>query len=242
MSDYEVQRLAPEASRGWEVSINGEDPSKNVDLLDITNERLGTSITYGQRSEGYDGVVIHERNGGGAVTAPYTVSDGELYVGVLREERQTMGGLVWNVPRGMLDLGETHEAGAAREYSEETGQRALKLIELVRELNCNSAVFDTSRPGEGIRIFGVEIDASDLHYDAYTDTFTFPANTHPIGRGSLGERILGTRFLHAEEAVQSPDMFTVAAVGLLYARQQRLNRSQLEMGMTQLDTLTQRDE
>ena len=73
------------------------------------------------RPEGYDGFIIREQ-GGGATTIPYMItSEGGIYVGVVEENRATLGGVTENIPRGMQSKAETHEQTAARELLEETG-------------------------------------------------------------------------------------------------------------------------
>jgi len=208
--DYELQTLETEHQRGWQ--LDGQ--------VELHNPHIGTTVTYGMRPEGYDGVVIHERRGGGAVTVPYVVEEGEPYIGLLHEERQLMGGMVWNVPRGMLQPDETHEEGALREFHEETGYLAVgRTVDLLAmEVNSNSAVFDTSREGEGIRFYGVRFQPRELVFDEQSELFRFPPEVQPLDMTKFGERITKVEFRHWEEAAQSPDMFTIAAVGLIQAR------------------------
>lgn len=45
---------------------------------------MGVEVFYGQGPDGYDQFAIKEPNGGGAVTVPYVVIDGETYIGAIR--------------------------------------------------------------------------------------------------------------------------------------------------------------
>jgi len=177
--DYELQTLETEHQRGWQ--LDGQ--------VELHNPHIGTTVTYGMRPEGYDGVVIHERRGGGAVTVPYVVEEGEPYIGLLHEERQLMGGMVWNVPRGMLQPDETHEEGALREFHEETGYLAVgRTVDLLAmEVNSNSAVFDTSREGEGIRLGDAGIRTH----------FEVPVAGHPVTPATPFEIAAGRKLFDA---------------------------------------------
>jgi len=210
---YEVKTLNESSKRGWTVCIDGL-PTE-VSTLDIENDHIGTSLRYGQRPEGYDGFVIHERGGGGAVTAPYVVASRKLFVGTVLEDRPTQGGWVWNVPRGMLDADETHEQGAIREFGEETGYRKIgsRIIKLAEGLNCNSATYDTSVEGEGISVYAVPFAEPEL--EATDGEYMFPHGTIPLDNSKLGEKIVTARFKPIEEIMQLKDMFSVMAGGLV---------------------------
>ncbi len=216
----------PEAQdrRGWTVAINGENVEEPVESASLTQGRMGIDIEYGQRPEGYDGVVIRERGGGGAVTIPYMVhpNSGDVYVGVVEEFRPTLGGNVLNVPRGFMDAGETHRDTATRELQEETGFKAIgsRVVQLAQGLNPNSTYFDTSRSeDEGVSIFAVPVHESELDHvvqDDGSETYVFPGHIRQQAEGNKpAERILGSKFVLVEEAMQSRDMFTSAAAGHL---------------------------
>ncbi len=216
-----------QAKRGWEIAVN--DKPVNVPVTDarFRQTKMGIEITYGQRPEGYDGVVIHELGGGGAVTIPYMVhpESGEVYVGVVEENRPLLGGNVLNVPRGFLDVGETHEDAAQRELKEETGYdvKALggRVVKLTKEgLNPNSTFYDTSgSPDEGVHIFAVRVEPNELEVIKREDgsnEYVFPATIRDTAQGNkAAERILGSRFIPVGEAGKSRDMFTQAATGKL---------------------------
>ncbi|MEX2144869.1 MAG: NUDIX domain-containing protein [Candidatus Spechtbacterales bacterium] len=140
--------------RGWRVEVNGEVVS-GVSSARLVNEKMGIEITYGMRSEGFDGALIHEPGGGGSVIVPWFVKDKEVYIGLLEQNRPTLQDNR-NVPRGFLDPGENHFQTATREFVEETGFVDLKdrVVEIPGPpINSNSTWFDTSRPGEGVKFY-----------------------------------------------------------------------------------------
>jgi len=61
------------------------------------------------------------RHVGGAAVVP-RLSDGKLLL--IRQFRPAIGGMVFEIPAGRVDPGETHQQCALRELQEETGYRA----------------------------------------------------------------------------------------------------------------------
>lgn len=216
--------LTPEeqAKRGWELAINGETVEE-VGSASISHPKMGIEVTYAKRPEGYDGVVIREP--GGAATIPYMIdADGQIFVGVVKEYRPTMGEAeTTNIPRGFSDLGESKAETAARELKEETGATMGAAAVLLAEgLNPNSTFFDYSKSKDaGVSIYANRLEASELDIDHDEDGnvfYVFPAHVRAQATGDkTAERILGSRFIPIGEALQSRDMFTSAATGqLLY--------------------------
>lgn len=169
--------------------------------------------------------VLSIRELGGAVTVPYTVDEsGQIYIGLVREYRPTMGEeSTLNVPRGMAELNEEHMATAERELNEETGYDTRKsvkrVIELASGLNANSALFDNSQTHtKGISIYGVEIDTAKLSLGHDKDGsifYAFPEDTTNATHPDATEKIYGSKFVPLNEALESKDMFTVVSVSLL---------------------------
>lgn len=216
---YELSALSPNDKRGWSLSVNGKE-IKGVESISLVHDGLNMSVDYGMRPEGYDGFVIREL--GGAVTLPWTITEaGQIYIGLVEEYRPTMGeDATLNAPRGMANSGESHDDTANRELKEETGKdiggRALKMT---GGLNANSAFFDNSREhNNGVSMYSVQLDSDELEL-SYDDTgmlfYQFPAAVRDQAENSTVEKIYGTRFVPLNEAFDSKDMFTVAAVGLL---------------------------
>lgn len=110
--EYRVSPISQEPEvqgrRGWKLEINGEEFEEPIESARLFNSRLEVEVLYGQRPEGYDGPVLKEPGGGGAVTIPYYVHEGSIYIGVVEESRPTCTDgtteRVLNVPRGFLTL------------------------------------------------------------------------------------------------------------------------------------------
>jgi ADP-ribose pyrophosphatase YjhB (NUDIX family) len=206
--DPQLLPLAAGTSRGWILRINGADLA-DVGQLELRNPRFG-SLRYGLSTQGYDTWNFHEVGGGGAVIAPYAMVSGELVVGVVKQMRLNQYGEVWNLPRGFVDNGELHVAGAARELREETGLMAEAVLLPGEPANPNSAFFVTP-PGEGVRFYAARVQADLLRGDVHGSFLL------SVPQGANEEHISALRFVSWREAIGLADMFTVAGVGRLLA-------------------------
>jgi len=212
-----------QAKRGWDVIINGEIVP-NVTSAVLHQRQMDVKVQYGQHPSGYDSIEIHEPGGGGSVTVPYAIVEGHLLIGVVAQNRPAAGGVVMELPRGFLDPGENHDETALRETHEETGLDAVKsrLIKLGNERNPNSTFFNTSKEGEGVSFYAIQVEPDELVKIDNTDGTSYYAFTSAIqaeAQGDkTGERILGSKFIPVSEAVDSSDILTEAGVGLLTAR------------------------
>ena len=223
---FEVKDLSPEienqAKRGWTITINNQELDIPITSAALENKQMGIDVNYGQRPEGYDGMIITE-NGGGAVTIPYMIdADGNVFIGVVKEYRPALGGDTLNIPRGFLDAGETHKETAVRELAEETGFRAMgsRMVTLAQGLNPNSTYFNTSKSDEdGVSMFAVKIEPDELeltHDEKGNVFYAFPAHVRTQAeQDKTAERILGSEFIPLAQALKSRDMFTSAATGQL---------------------------
>lgn len=228
MLPFEITSIEDQSKRGWELSVN-DAPVEDVSHAELRHEKMGISVKYGKRPEGYDGFVIREP--GGAATMPYMIAeDGGIYVGVVTEYRPTMGEeKTDNIPRGFSDFksnGELEDAEttATREMQEETGYRTLgrNLITLAEGMNPNSTFFDYSHDKkEGVSIFALPVKQDDLELQHDNDGniyYAFPATIRDQAEtDKAAERILGSKFIPLQEALRSRDMFTSAAAGQLMA-------------------------
>lgn len=159
---------------------------------------------------GYDTWSFQETGGGGAVIAPYATVAGELVVGVVKQMRLNQYGEVWNLPRGFIESGELHLAGAVRELREETGLLAEVVLLPGEPANPNSAFFITA-PGEGVRFYAAKLQADTLCRDAQGSLQL------SVPQSANEEHISLLRFVPWREAIVLADMFTVAGVGRLLA-------------------------
>lgn len=213
--------------REWEVTVNREEITGEVHEAVFKNTKIGVQFTYGMRPEGYDGVVISERGGGGSVSIPWMKDPdtGCIYIGLVQEKRSTLGSKTWNVPRGFLDLGEGHDQAATRELSEETGYVAFasRTTQLTDGLNPNSAYFNTSGTNpdgtrQGVAIYGIEVRRDELEMATTEEGFVsyvFSKATKDSVKDEVNEHITSTRFVPLSHAIKSKDMFTSAAAGQL---------------------------
>jgi ADP-ribose pyrophosphatase YjhB (NUDIX family) len=218
-----------QARRGWALRINGQEYTEPVRILELVQASMGVTLTYGLRPEGYDAPVIHEPGGGGSVTIPFMLHPdmGQIFAGVVEEKRAGQGGKVFNVPRGFLVPGETHQQGAVRGVAQETGLQVLarRFIRLAEGQNPNSAFFDTSGTlpsgePEGVQVYGLPLRLDELDEHLAADgaiSYTFPDATKAIaGTDKIAKRILGSKLIPLSEALTSEDLFTQAAAGALW--------------------------
>jgi ADP-ribose pyrophosphatase YjhB (NUDIX family) len=223
-----VRAIAPreQSRRQWRVELDGQlVPSPS--LVEITS-RYGI-LRYGWCAGGYDAWSFSEVGRGGVIAIPFAIKDGALLVGVIEEFRHNQGGVVLNVPRGLIEYesGETPAAAASRELAEETGISGATLLELSGvPVNANSAFFETPAAGDGTRIYALELAADWLVADAdgvrvredHLD------NSLRAVQERARERIGTLRLVPWTEAAALSDLFTVAAVARLVATLHRAGR------------------
>lgn len=231
LAEYKIDEISPtqeaQIKRGWTLEVNGQEVKEPVTSARLVNKKMGVETTYGQRPEGYDGVVIKEPGGGGSVTIPYYIHEGQLYIGVVEEWRPTATDgeqkKILNVSRGYLNPGETHFETAVRELGEEAGY--MPLHERVEELdgdpmNPNSSVFITGKD-KGVRMYGVHVTDDEVTSSIRSDDPTkreFKFNSDIIKPATkMGEKISGSKFIHWKQAVGQIDMFTAAGIARILA-------------------------
>jgi 8-oxo-dGTP pyrophosphatase MutT (NUDIX family) len=172
-------------------------------------------LQYGLIAGRYDGCCMAESTGGGVVILPWTRFRGVVHVGLVAQLRPLQGGRSWNAPRGFVEPDENPDAAAERELYEETGHDARgRVARLPGEpANPNSAFFDTSRPGTGVRFYAIEFDAALVHE---CDGAVVPRE--PTAAIDDEEEIQGLQFVPWPDAAMIADMFTNAAVARLLAQ------------------------
>ena len=117
----------------WQVFIDGQ-PVDHYSHLAAKSKygvmNLGISPDLGQH------ITFQEPGGGGSVIIPFVIiqeqqivglkelnkkQDYQVYAGLIEQQRDRQGGLVWNVPRGYVNQGDSHSQAAVQELTEETG-------------------------------------------------------------------------------------------------------------------------
>jgi ADP-ribose pyrophosphatase YjhB (NUDIX family) len=152
---FEMKAIPVDKKSGWAVKIDGE--TKHVGLIEISS-KFGT-LTYGLRPEGYDAWSFREAGGGGAVTLPYAVSpNGELLVGLLKENRANMGGHVFCIMGGFVNPSESHADAQKREGTEESGLDTAHAEPLPGlGINSNRLFFVADAATEGVKAYSLHI-------------------------------------------------------------------------------------
>lgn len=208
-----MQKIVVQEKRGWQLFLN-ELLVSVVESLRLVHTRFGT-LEYGLTKGGWDGWTFHELGGGGSVIVPYANINGQLFVGLVWQNRPNQGGNVWNVPRGFLAFGENHFGSAVQELEQEVGYRSMELRLLEgKPMNPNSAFFVTEGD-EGVRAYALEIREDELVNNG-ADGWAFnPQILKPISKSA--ELIFGCRFFPWEQATEVGDMFTLAAIARLRA-------------------------
>lgn len=222
---YELGEIPADKPRGWELEVNGQ-AVEHVSKAVLRHPKMGLELTYGLHPSGaYDVWGFHEPGGGGAIAVPYAVmSDGQILLGTVAQNRPAAGGVIRELPRGFKEPNETHEQAVVRETNEETGSEveASRFVMLGKEKNPNTAFFNTSGDGEGLRFYGYQVHPNELE-EVTDDTGTYFRYKQDLleaaqERGDGTEKILGSRFVSLREAVQdSHDLMTSAGAGLLVA-------------------------
>ncbi len=209
----------------WRIFVNGEEQLRVLHLV-LDHPSFGT-LTYGLTAGGHDGWSFHERGGGGSVILPFSMVDGELFVGLVEQQRPHQGGTVLNAPRGFVDPAERRDAAAQRELMEETGidvpASALSALPGA-PANPNSGFFETTGTDEGVHFFAVEIPAERLLGQGNRRMFAEGAvdKRAEVCRSKLAEQVGEVVFVPWYEAATLGDMFTNAAVARLLAARRRM--------------------
>jgi 8-oxo-dGTP pyrophosphatase MutT (NUDIX family) len=195
---------------GWRVIVDGEE--KPCGHLALVHDKYG-KIEWGQRPEGFAGWVFHEPGGGGSVTIPFAKNpEGEIFLGLIRENRANMGGPNWCVVGGYIDPGETHQTTAERETQEEAGlvSSPMALPGLPGCINRATWVADPSKD-EGVHAYGIEIPWALLE--------RAEDEGHRMVAGTLNHtKEAEMRFFPWKDAIQrSPNMLARGAIAQLLA-------------------------
>jgi len=162
-------------------------------------------VVYGLGPSGYDDIAWREIGGGGVVDTLFTFIEGELYIGLLTQNRPYQSDQpIENVIRGYLDPAKTRLETAKAEAEEEGGV-SLVAIEMAGDpTNPNNA--STESWGGGITHYRY-VPPKLLVSEA--DGFVFKPGvakaTDPIG-----DKILKCHFIHWKKAARLGDQMTLA--------------------------------
>jgi len=216
-----LKPLPEGANPGWELFVDGQKvPAREVSLVNpkFGEVRFGAAPIGGYGTWGFE-----EVGGGGSVLVPYfKAPDGQLYVGLVEQPRPFMSEQpVWNLPRGFMNLGESHFQSAVREAGEELGfDEAGRVFQLLGGPgNPNSTFFVTrglnpDGSEKGIRFYGVQFDPREVVRDDAGDIWRFrPDVVRPVSPSA--EKIMGSSFVPWSAAMQLPCMITNVGVGRL---------------------------
>jgi 8-oxo-dGTP pyrophosphatase MutT (NUDIX family) len=201
----------------WQVFIDGQ-PVDHYSHLAAQSKygvmNLGISPDLGQH------ITFQEPGGGGSVIIPFVViqeqrvvdlrslnkkQDYQIYAGLIEQQRDRQGGLVWNVPRGYVNQGDSHDQTAAKELTEETGLSGQPFLLPGQSLNPNSSYFETGKDN-GVRIYAINLGSDRAAWrDSQVVLLDNPQPTE------VHEKVGQCRFFPLAELSQLGDMFSVAA-------------------------------
>ncbi len=201
----------------WQIFIDGK-LIKNYSHLAAKSKygvmNLGISPDLGQH------ITFQEPGGGGSVIIPFVIiqarqvvslnklnkgQDYQVYAGLIEQQRDRQGGLVWNVPRGYVNQGDSHDQTAAKELTEETGLSGQPFLLPGQSLNPNSSYFETGKDN-GVRIYAINLGPDRASWR--DGQVVLPDNPQPT---EIHEKVGQCRFFPLAELSQLGDMFSVAA-------------------------------
>lgn len=220
----EILKSVPDSSKaGWNVGVEHDSEGK-VTKVSANQGRMHVDVDYGQGPQGYDQWGIREPNGGGSVTIPYLVIDGELYVGAISQFRPFTGRKITEASRGFSLPIETHEEAAKREFDEETGANESLTSRIHplegRPVNPNNTFFIANpSKNEGSKIFGLPIKPEEVELRRTSkDPKRRVYRLAPELQGEikeLNEKInpAGIRFFHESLLGNTSEGFTQIALG-----------------------------
>lgn len=212
-----VYPIPKDIDRVWQIFIDGR-PVKKYSHIAAKSKfglmNIGTIMIGGQH------ITIADINSGGSVIIPFVLIQGQqvisikqldkkksyqVYAGLIEQWRDMHGGLVWNVPRGYADQGDSGHKTARRELAEETGLAGRLFLLPGRALNPNSTYFETGQKG-GVKIYAVNLGPEKVAWQ--NKKVVLLNNPQPT---EAYEKISQCQFFPLAELSQLGDMFSVAA-------------------------------
>jgi hypothetical protein len=167
MPEFKIVPLDDPAKRSWIVKFDGKELTAQPNLVEIEDEMRG-KITIGQWPQGFHGWAFDPHTDG-TVTIPWSRSPaGELYVGLIHEQRSNMGPeKIWCPLGGSVERGESFRDAEKRESMEEGGLDTSGSVSLPGlPINADRAYYiQNPHKGEGLHVFGLEIPFMMLEPD-----------------------------------------------------------------------------
>ena len=161
--------------------------------------------------EGYDSWTFAMQDS--SVVLPYTKNpDGEVFIGLIKENRANLGGEYWCALGGFADPGESFKDAAVRETSEESGMDAQTCVQLPGCPVVEDRLLFVADPktGEGCNVnYGFLIPCEELKQDA-------DGNYRLINNPTSHKKADQLVFFPWKEAVKvTPDGIALAAIAQL---------------------------
>jgi 8-oxo-dGTP pyrophosphatase MutT (NUDIX family) len=206
----------------WEIILNGQGVTDDVDNITVINRAMGIGFIYGASPVGpyNQGRIV---NRGGAVIAPTVEVNGVLYFLALVQNRPLVGSEpIFEFPRGQAIFGENTVDTAQRELLEETGL-PLNLENLLYLGNGNpdSALFH----GANIHSWWLKLPENFVVIQE-DGTPTLRPDIEANPESKLIESIRNAVFVPATQ-FKSPSMMTTNVAGLVFQQYFIMTRSQI---------------
>ncbi|NCU44522.1 hypothetical protein EOM71_02475 [Candidatus Falkowbacteria bacterium] len=222
--ELDCQSIVPIQKGGswlWRLYIDGVAVAMD-NIRHIAIKSPWGLISFGMENEtGCNSVSFRETAEGGAVIIPFVlIKDGvvveqfdrncQILVEVVQQLRPKCGGLVWNVPRGFVDVGDKeHLSAAGRELMQEASIVGTKIVELPgNPVNPNSSFFETGVNG-GLRFFATQLLNEHVTREESGWQLIQPAIDDV-------ERVNGARLITITEAIELNDGPTIIATARLW--------------------------
>ncbi len=201
-----------------------------IDRFRAWNTTFG-ELRYGLHKLNYATWAWHENGGGGAIAIPYVWCNGELYIGVVEQDRffQDQQNCIQNVPRGFLKDELDHFETAKQEFAEEmmvsigmlsgtSDELRARIFPLVGAPgNQNSAfMIQDSSKNEGMRYYGVEmlnVPMMNRYFSCHPSKVRFKLLEGMViqydeSKSGMIEQIKGADFIHVSLISGLGDAFT----------------------------------
>jgi len=204
----------------WIVKVNG-NVIEEANFVQCSNPKFG-DLEWGQRADGPDSIGPYwtEYQGGGVGIVLHTIIAGKLYIGLILQDRPSIHGDNWQIPRGFNISADSKES-ARTELAEETGLEYRAIFKLKgKGVNPNSTFFNTS-DGKGFDFFALYIKPEMVIAGKTGLVKLSPGLFKP---SKTSEKIKECEFFLWQNAVQVVDGFTGIGIARLLATKPELKK------------------